>query len=45
MLAIGEIRLDIQLLMIDSTDRILETTAELGYMEHIMHIREVGWEL
>ena len=40
MLAISEIFLDIQLLIIDSVNRILETTAKLGYMKHIMHIWE-----
>ena len=31
--------------MIDPMDRILETTAELGDMEHIMHIRKFDRQL
>ena len=41
MLAIGQILLNVQHLMINPTDWILEATTELGDMEHIMHIREV----
>ena len=40
MLAISEIFLEIQLLMIDPMDRILKTSAKLGDMKHIMYIWE-----
>ena len=40
MLAISEIFLEIQLLMIDPMDRILKTPAKLGDMKHIMYIWE-----
>ena len=45
MLAIGQILLDVQRLMINPTDWILAATTELGDMEYIMHIREIGGQL
>ena len=45
MLAIGQILLNVQCLMINPTDGILEATTELGNMEHIMDIREIGGQL
>ena len=45
MLAVSQILLDVQHLMINPTDRIFEATPELGDMEHIVHIREVGGQL
>ena len=44
MLAVSQILLNVQLFMINPTSRIFETTPELGYMEHIMDIREIFWK-
>src|SRR5664279_3018871 len=45
MFAISQVFLEVNILNIDSTDRILETTTELGDMEHIVNICKVGWQL
>src|SRR5664279_1624379 len=43
--AISQIFLEVNVLNFDPTDRIFETTAKLGHVEHIMDIGEVGWQL
>ena len=44
-LAISQVFLEVNILNIDSTDRILETTTKLGDMEYIVNICKVGWQL
>ena len=44
-LTVSQILLNVQLFMINPTDRIFEATTELRDMEHIIHIREILWEL
>ena len=45
MLPVIQILLNVQHFMINPTDRVFEATTELRDMEHIMHIREILWEL